>query len=46
MPWKRMDVDEQRMQLVIRAVSGQEKLAALCREFGVSRPTGYLWRRR
>lgn len=46
MPWKRMDVDEQRMQFVIRAVSGQENLAALCREFGVSRPTGYLWRRR
>ena len=46
MPWKRVDVDEQRMQFVIRAASGQERLAALCREFGISRPTGYLWRRR
>lgn len=46
MPWKRMAVHEQRMQFVIRAVSGQEPLAALCREFGVSRPTGYLWRQR
>ncbi len=46
MPWKRMDVDEQRMQFVIRAVAGQERLAGLCREFGISRPTGYLWRRR
>ena len=46
MPWKRMEVDEQRMQFVARAVSGKEGMAALCREFGVSRPTGYLWRRR
>ena len=46
MPWKRMGVDEQRMQFVIRAVSGKESLAGLCREFGISRPTGYLWRRR
>lgn len=46
MPWKRMGVDDQRMQFVIRAVSGKERIAALCREFGISRPTGYLWRRR
>ena len=46
MPWKMVDVSEQRMQFVMRAVSGKEKLAALCREFGVSRPTGYLWWRR
>ncbi len=46
MPWKRMNVDEQRMQFVVRAVSGKEQMAALCREFGISRPTGYLWRRR
>ena len=46
MPWKRMDVSEQRMRFVIRAVSGGERLGALCREFGISRPTGYLWRGR
>lgn len=46
MPWKRMAVHEQRMRFVIRAVSGKERMAALCREFGVSRPTGYVWRRR
>lgn len=46
MPWKRMDVHEQRMQFVIRAASGKETMTGLCREFGVSRPTGYLWRRR
>jgi len=41
-----MDVDEQRMQFVIRAISGKERMTALCREFGISRPTGYLWRQR
>ncbi len=34
MPWRRMDVSEQRMQFVIRAQSKQERLSALCREFG------------
>ena len=46
MPWERMSGDEQRMQFVVRAVSGKEPRTARCREFGISRPTGYLWRRR
>jgi transposase InsO family protein len=46
MPWNEVDVNEQRMQFVIRAQSKQERLSALCREFGISRPTGYLWQRR
>jgi transposase len=46
MPWKKVVVGEQRMQFVIRATSGSEGMAALCRALWVSRPTGYLWRRR
>ena len=46
MPWERTDVGEQRVRFVVRAVSGKERMAALCREFGISRPTGYRWRRR
>ncbi len=46
MPWNEVDVEEQRMQFVIRAASGKERISALCREFGVSRPTGYSWLRR
>lgn len=46
MPWKRTDVHEQRIQFVVRVVSGRESLAGLCREFGISRPTGYRWRER
>lgn len=46
MPWKRTDVHEERVKFVVRAASGKETMAALCREFGISRPTGYRWRRR
>lgn len=46
MPWARTDVSEQRVRFVVRAVSGKERMAALCREWGISRPTGYRWRRR
>jgi transposase InsO family protein len=46
MPWGRTDVSEQRIKFVVRAASGKERMASLCREFGVSRSTGYRWRRR
>jgi transposase InsO family protein len=46
MPWSEVGVQEQRMQFVIRATSGKENRSALCREFGISRPTGYHWCRR
>ena len=38
-------VREQRVEFVIRASRG-EPLSQLCREYGISRPTGYLWLRR
>lgn len=46
MPWNQVNVNDQRIQFVMRAVSGKETMTSLCREFGISRPTGYLWRRR
>lgn len=46
MPWTRMEVSEQRVRFVTRAVSRKEGMTELCREFGISRPTGYRWRRR
>jgi transposase InsO family protein len=46
MPWRSMKVEEQRFEFVVRAAAGKESMSALCREFGISRPTGYLWRRR
>ena len=38
-----MDVQEQRVSFVVTASRGEKSLTALCQEFGISRPTGYLW---
>jgi transposase len=46
MPWKKMEVREQRVEFVVRALCGSEPLSRLCQEFGVSRPTGYKWLQR
>ncbi len=40
MPWKERSVVEERMRFVLRLKDG-ESMAWLCREFGVSRVTGY-----
>ena len=41
MPWKTMDVQEQRVQFVVAAGRREKSFSALCQEFGISRPTGY-----
>lgn len=43
MPWRSESVMEQRVKFVIEAQRKEKTHAALCREYGVSRPTGYLW---
>jgi transposase InsO family protein len=43
MPFKRMEVREQRVEFVVRALGRAEPLSDLCREFCISRPTGYQW---
>src|SRR5215472_6302839 len=40
MPWKESSVMDERMRFVIRLKDG-ETMASLCREFGISRKTGY-----
>jgi putative transposase len=40
MPWKECNVVEERLRFIARLLDG-EKMAALCREFGISRKTGY-----
>ena len=45
MPWKETDVLKERLEFLKRYVGG-EPMAALCREFGVARPTGYRWVKR
>ena len=40
MPWRTYKPMDERLKFVARLLEG-EKMAALCREFGISRPTGY-----
>lgn len=40
MPWKETDKMEERIKFVLRLLEG-EKMAVLCREFNISRKTGY-----
>ena len=40
MPWKECNVVEERLRFIARVLDG-EKMAGLCREFGISRKTGY-----
>lgn len=53
MPWKETDAMQERMRFVLEwerrwndAEGGQVDMAELCRRFGVSRQTGYVWVRR
>ncbi len=44
MPWKDLSVVSIREQFVVRAEVGPNvKLAAICRDYGISRKTGYKW---
>jgi transposase InsO family protein len=43
MAWRRVEVEEERVRFVVAASRGERTMSALCAEFGISRPTGYLW---
>jgi transposase len=46
MPWKQVNVNEQRVAFVLRAREPQANISQLCLEFGISRDTGYRWLKR
>lgn len=46
MAWKTVEIYEQRVRFVVRAVQRAQSFSSLCAEFEISRPTGYLWLRR
>lgn len=46
MPWKVQIVKDERIRFVVEANRGETSMSSLCREFGVSRPTGYRWMNR
>ena len=46
MPWKGKTMEEQREEFVRRVLSGERGKSSLCREYGISRPTGDKWIKR
>jgi len=46
MAWRTTNVQEQRVEFVIAANRKEKSMTQLCAEFGISRPTGYCWRKR
>jgi putative transposase len=45
-PWKETCAMDERMRFVVYYLEHEWPMAALCREFGISRKTGYKWIRR
>ena len=43
MPWEETCVMDRRMRFIAACVTGEESVASLCRQFGVSRKTGHKW---
>lgn len=46
MAWRESSVVEERLRYVILASRRERNLTELCREFGISRQTGYVWLKR
>jgi transposase InsO family protein len=46
MPWKVSTLMDERIKLVARGTAADANISALCREFGISRPTAYRWLKR
>lgn len=46
MPFRGRSVMDERIGFVLAASEGKSSMTALCKEFGISRPTGYSWFRR
>jgi transposase InsO family protein len=46
MPWKELNAMDLRYEFSIRALHEQTPFTELCREYGISRKTGYKWKRR
>jgi transposase InsO family protein len=46
MGWRETNVLQERIRFVVLASRGERPLAEVCREFGISRQTGYTWLKR
>lgn len=43
MPWEEKTVEKTRLEFVSKAIQGNQSMSSLCREYGISRKTGYKW---
>ena len=43
MPWKEKGLETMRKEFVERVLAQEKSKSALCREYGISRPTGDKW---
>ena len=43
MAWETYKVEEQRLQVVVAYLNGEVTMTALCKQYGISRKTGYKW---
>lgn len=46
MPWEESNREMQRMKFIQELADSSESMAEICRRFGISRQTGYVWKRR
>lgn len=46
MPWKERSIEKMREEFVKRVLNKEKSKSELCREYGISRPTGDLWIKR
>jgi len=46
MPWKEQSVMDAKLRFVADCLRGDETMTALCELYGISRETGYVWKRR
>ena len=46
MPWKEMSVMDAKLLFIGDCLRGEEPMTVLCERYGISRETGYVWRRR
>lgn len=46
MPWTETDVMDQRTEFVLRVLRNVERFGDVCKEYGISRKTGYKWKER
>jgi transposase InsO family protein len=46
MPWKELSVMDSKIQFIAECLRGETPMTILCERYGISRETGYVWKRR